>query len=74
MDSDISSRIAQAPFFWSLTSSFFLKVTVLAFFIFCEYLANGERYSKPYYCHQIGSQSSNDATASDVRSDIDYIL
>ena len=52
MDSNISSQMTQVQFY-SLTLTF--QVKGLAFFLFCEYLTNGERSGKYYYCHQIES-------------------
>ena len=43
MDWDKSKRTAQVPFFYSLTSTFIFKVNFLVFFLFYEYLPNGER-------------------------------
>ena len=37
------SRMAQVPFFYSLILNFIFKVKFVRFFLFCEYLANGER-------------------------------
>ena len=53
----ISSRMAQVPFFYSLTLTIIFKVKPLAFSLFYEYLVNGERCSKDFYCHQIGSHA-----------------
>ena len=38
-----------------LDLTFTYKVKTFGILLFCEYLANGKRYSKHYYCHQIGS-------------------
>ena len=43
MDSNISSRMAQVPLLYSLTLTFIFKIKVLAYFLFCEYLTNGEK-------------------------------
>ena len=62
-----------SSFFYSLTLIFIVKVNVFAFFIFCEYLVKGERSSKHYYCHQIGSGylSLNGNTANVICHDLD---
>ena len=46
MNSNISSRMMQVPFFYSLTLTFIFKVKILKLFLFCKYLANGKRQSK----------------------------
>ena len=43
-------------FWYSLTLTFIFKVKIVAFFLFCENLANGERQSKHYHCHQMEKQ------------------
>ena len=57
MESNISSQMAQVQFFSSLTLAFIFKIKVVAFFLFCENLANGERQSKHRYCHQTRSHA-----------------
>ena len=47
MDSNISSRIAHIPFFYSLTLTIY-KVNIFAFFLFFDYLVNAERVFKSY--------------------------
>ena len=42
MEANISNRIAQVPFFQSLTLIFIFKVNLLEFYLICEYLVNGE--------------------------------
>ena len=42
------------PGFLLLYIDVHFKITFLAFWLFCEYLVNGERWSKHFYCHQIG--------------------
>ena len=42
MEINISRRMALVHFFYSLTMSFILEVNIVAFFLFCEYLANYE--------------------------------
>ena len=73
MDSNNSSPTAQVPFIYSLTLASIVKFEVLEFFFVFEYLVNGERYSKNYYCHQIRSRvfASAGATANVVRRDLD---
>ena len=43
--------MAQVQFFYFLTFTFIFKVKMLTFFLFCEYLANSEIWSKYYYCN-----------------------
>ena len=69
----ISSRMAQVQFFYSLTLIFIFKVKIVAFFLICEYLVNGEKDQmlqlssdrKSSIFHPIG------ATANAVRHDFD---
>ena len=57
MNSNISSRMTQVSFFYSLILSLILCQGQTFHFIICEYLVNDERQSKHYECHQIGSQA-----------------
>ena len=43
------------PVFFSFIGIFIFKVKFLAFDLICEYLGNGDRLTKRYYCHHIGS-------------------
>ena len=56
MKSNINfTRMAQVTFFYCMALIFVFKVKILTFFLICEYLANGEGWSRHCCCHQIGS-------------------
>ena len=43
MESNISSRMVQAPSCYFLTFNFIFKVKLWAFYLVCEYIVKGER-------------------------------
>ena len=74
MESNISIQISQVPFFSSLTLIIIFKVKLFAFYLFCEYLVNGERLGKYYFCYQTESNvfsNANGATADVFHHNID---